>query len=411
MLVLLITALAGAAFSRPANAATTLGQRLSGRILVQVQSGGAFWYVSPLNFQRYNLGTPSTALSTLHKLSLAISQENLNAIPIAGSTEVGILAFRQRLSGRILRLSATDEHWYVSPLNLQRYELGSDPLGALRKLSLGISDANLKLIPIATGYDAPKVAVNGLLRVQKSIATNRGVYTVDIMTLDTAATNLKVMTDTAQIVDCTTGCRNIPLKTFVDQRRAATGMHGTYFCPYDYASCAGQTGSYQYPVFNSFSRVMINSGRIKFTSQPLVAFDTMNRPFYYNEARNFSSYADFLNQFAADSRAGGGTGTLRSAISNGPTLMMAGKNILNTRFLDSKQATVKSFRGGLGWKGTTIYLFIVRGATVTDSAAVAQALELDYAINLDGGGTTALYQNDYIIGPGRNLPNAILLAP
>jgi len=399
----------GIFLSRPAFAAVTLGQKLSGRILLQVQSGGVVWYVSPINFQRYNLGNTSTAPGIIQKLSLAMSQANMDSIPVVGSTETGNLDLRRRLSGRIIRISATSEHWYISPLNLQRYQLDGDPLGVLKKLSLGVSDANLKLIPIATGFDAPKVAVNGLLRVQKSVATSRGTYTVDVVTLDTSVSTLKVMTDTAQTVDCKTGCRTIPLKTVVDQRKAVMGMHGTYFCPYDYASCAGQTGSYFYPVYNSFSKVMINQGRMKYTTQPIVAIDTTNRFFFYAPTLQFKSLADLQAKLKIDSEAAGGSGVLQAAISNSPIMVQDGKNVLNTKFLDSKQATVKSYRGFIGWKGRTVTLGIVRGATVTDAAAVATALGLDYALNLDGGGTTAMYQNGYVVGPGRNLPNAILL--
>ena len=80
--------------------------------------------------------------------------------------------------------------------------------------------------------------------------------------------------------------------------------------------------------------------------------------------------------------------------------------------MDTKQRTVKSYRGAIGWKGSTMYFYVVRGATVTDSAAVAEALGLDYAMNLDGGGSTAMMQNgSYILGPGRNIPDAILLVP
>jgi len=410
--VIIITALAGSFLARPAVATISLAQRLSGRILFQVQSGGAFWYVYPINFQRYNLGDSTTTFNIMQQLSLPMSQASMDSIPVAGSTDVGNLALRQRLSGRIIRISATNEHWYISPVNLQRYQLDDNPFGVLKSLSLGITDANLKLIPIAAGFDAPKVAVNGLLRVQKNVATSRGTFLVDVMTLDTAKTTLKVMTDTAQSTDCTSNCRNISLKAFIDQRGAVAGIHGTYFCPYDYASCVGQTGSFLFPVYNSFSHVILNSGRVKYTSQPLVAFDTSNHPFFYSESRNFHSPEDFLTRVRSDSLAAGGNGTLRAAISNGPIMMVAGVNTLDTNFLDTKQATVKSYRGALGWKGTTIYFMVVHGATVIDSAAVMQALGLDYAINLDGGGSTAMYQGGgYVIGPGRNLPNVILLVP
>lgn len=42
-------------------------------------------------------------------------------------------------------------------------------------------------------------------------------------------------------------------------------------------------------------------------------------------------------------------------------------------------------------------------------AYIFKALGVDYAMNLDGGGSTALYSNGaYNVGPGRLLPNAIV---
>ena len=60
--------------------------------------------------------------------------------------------------------------------------------------------------------------------------------------------------------------------------------------------------------------------------------------------------------------------------------------------------------------GTYIYLVVVTNATVTDTAYVMQALGARDALNLDGGGTAALWiGGGYKVGPGRLLPNAIVL--
>lgn len=49
-------------------------------------------------------------------------------------------------------------------------------------------------------------------------------------------------------------------------------------------------------------------------------------------------------------------------------------------------------------------------ASVTDSAYVLQAIGVRDAMNLDGGGTGAMYIGGaYRVGPGRQLPNAVLL--
>jgi exopolysaccharide biosynthesis protein len=43
-----------------------------------------------------------------------------------------------------------------------------------------------------------------------------------------------------------------------------------------------------------------------------------------------------------------------------------------------------------------------------DSAKVLKALGMDNAMNLDEGGSTALWSDGYKLGPGRNIPNALL---
>jgi hypothetical protein len=158
---------------------------------------------------------------------------------------------------------------------------------------------------------------------------------------------------------------------------------------------------------------MVNADRLKFTTEPIVVFDTSNLPYFYHSTKdNFKSLQDVKNLIATDGPPRGGSGVLRSAISNGPALVENHIDVVDPSKLDNKQATVHSYRGALGWKGDTIYLMIVRGATVIDSGQVMAQLGMDYAMNLDGGGSTALYNaGRYLLGPGRSLPNAIVIAP
>jgi plastocyanin len=55
-------------------------QRLSGRILLQVQGQGQAWYVFPQNLKRYYLGRPTDALSVMRQLGLGITNEKLAQI-------------------------------------------------------------------------------------------------------------------------------------------------------------------------------------------------------------------------------------------------------------------------------------------------------------------------------------------
>ena len=383
--------------------AATIAERLAGYFLIQVEKNGEGWYVYPKSLTRYYLGRPTDAFNVMKRLGIGISNANLAKIPVADSSAQGDLALRDRLSGYILiQVEKNGEGWYVYPKTKQRYALGrpSQALAVMKQLAIGITNANLAQIP----------ADAGIIQATKGVVTTRGTFTVEMLRFDRTNPSLKIMTDTASSTNCSTNCAVLSLAGFVTRRAATAGIHGTYFCPREYASCVGQTNYYYYPVYNSFSQVMINAGRIKYTSEPIVLFDTANRPFFVTTTKTFTSYQDLLNEFTVMSKGAGGSGQLQAAFSNGPALVIDRQNVVSRYTLDTKQATVKSYRGALGWKGDTIYLMVVRGATVTDSAAVMSSLGLDYAINLDGGGSTALYNaGRYILGPGRSLPNAIII--
>lgn len=381
--------------------ASTAAQVATGYITLQVESHGEAWYAYPADAHRYYLGRPTDAFHIMGKLGLGITNADLAKIPVAGSSTKGDTALQQQVAGYIvLQVQEKGEAWYVYPKDLHRYYLGKpdDAFHIMTSLGLGITNADLATIPI--GELAESSTASPVKAVLRTIITSRGTFAVDQLSFDRTAA-LKVMTDTGTDGDCTTNCAVFSLGTYVTRHNGLSGIHGTYFCPTDYASCAGEANSYLYPVYNSFSKIMTNDVRIKFTTQPMVVFDTANKPYYYHDTRDFVSVASFQSSKGV---------TLRSAISNGPALIEGGKNILNTAELDSKQSTVHSYRGALGYQGPTIYLLVVHSATVIDSAAVLDAMGLDYAINLDGGGSTALYTaGTYILGPGRNLPNAIMI--
>ncbi len=65
-------------------------------------------------------------------------------------------------------------------------------------------------------------------------------------------------------------------------------------------------------------------------------------------------------------------------------------------------------------RGSIVYIGVVHSATVAEAAHVLAAMGMENALNLDNGGSTALWSGlpaqagGYKVGPGRNLPNAIL---
>jgi exopolysaccharide biosynthesis protein len=91
-------------------------------------------------------------------------------------------------------------------------------------------------------------------------------------------------------------------------------------------------------------------------------------------------------------------------------LIFEGKVTVTPGELDTKQLTVKSNRSGIGFRGDDMYLVVATGATVIDLGNIMNALGMQYATNLDGGGSSALiFEGQYKIGPGRNLPNALVI--
>lgn len=134
-------------------AAVSFATRLSGRILLQVESRGEAWYVDPITKTRFSLGRPDDALTVMRSLGLGISDANLRQIPTMDEAFVGNEALRTRLAGRILlQVESRGEAWYVDPITQKRAYLGrpANALAAMRQFGLGVTNANLGAIPAAT---------------------------------------------------------------------------------------------------------------------------------------------------------------------------------------------------------------------------------------------------------------------
>ena len=93
-------------------------------------------------------------------------------------------------------------------------------------------------------------------------------------------------------------------------------------------------------------------------------------------------------------------------IANQP-LLLSGGNIAFGGGSDPKQGS-RGNRSFVGNKGNIAYIGVVHSATVAEVAIVLKVLGLDGALNLDSGGSTALWSGGYKAGPGRAIPNAIL---
>ena len=135
--------------------------------------------------------------------------------------------------------------------------------------------------------------------------------------------------------------------------------------------------------------------------------------FYFNSGNNVYStnpaviFGNGWIRFVAHTSEWGRDTGVDGVLSNFP-LLVFNSSITYSEPGDNKMS-IKSSRGFVANKGNIVYIGVVFNATVADSAKVIKAMGMENAINLDGGGSTALwYQGSYKAGPGRNLTNSIL---
>ena len=131
---------------------SSLAQRLSGRIVLDVQSHGEAWYIHPKNLRSITWSSDD-AYALMRLLSLGITNENLAKIPVTGNGGSIPPDMVKNVSGYILlQVEAHGEAWYVDPLSLKRQYManGADAFNIMRSLGLGITRADLDQIPIGS---------------------------------------------------------------------------------------------------------------------------------------------------------------------------------------------------------------------------------------------------------------------
>lgn len=218
-----------------------------------------------------------------------------------------------------------------------------------------------------------------------TVHTEVGDFVSDVISIDMSAATM--VTDTASDSDCPNDCPAIPLADFVSKNGGFAGINGTYFCPPDYADCASKKNSFDFPVWNSRLSKWMNQGNLFWNDRAL----------FYRDGGGSHLMRD----------AKGFGGGLSAGIVNAPGLVSGGQVIADQYPLSDKQKA-KGTKGGIGSRGNTIYLVISRSVTMTEFANVFKSLGADSALNLDGGGSSALWFGGYKVGPGRALPNAVI---
>lgn len=146
--------------------AQNLSEKLSGKILLQVESVGQAWYIDPETSERAFLGRPADAFRIMRELGLGISEKDYNSF--AGYVP-------SRLSGKILlRVEAKGEAYYVFPDDLKMYYLGrpADAFSLMREKGLGITNDDLNKVPVFQKYKE-QVEKNTQTIEQNSEAINK----------------------------------------------------------------------------------------------------------------------------------------------------------------------------------------------------------------------------------------------
>lgn len=223
------------------------------------------------------------------------------------------------------------------------------------------------------------------------VNTERGGYNLSCIG---APIGTRVITDSANDSDCHDNCPVRPLADFATSNGGFAAMNGMYFCPADYASCAGKSNTFDTLFFNSRLKRYINSDNNVYSNLPFLVIN-----------------ADGSPRFVGRSLEWGRDTGIQAGTAGNPMLVQGGNISVVEGNLDDKQRNTKSNRGAFVQKGGSIYLCIIGAATVMDSAVVYKTLGADNAINIDGGGSSALWVNGgYVYGPGRQIPTAIIFA-
>lgn len=235
------------------------------------------------------------------------------------------------------------------------------------------SSVPLNNTPPETGYS------------RQTVSADTGNYLVDMVSADLAGT--RVIVDSASDSDCRNDCPVMPLADYVRRNGGYAGINGSYFCPATYPSCADKKNSFDTLLMN-VRKFYLNSDNNVYSTVPLVVF--------------LGSSVRFVSQSLDWGRDTGNDGVL----ANQP-MLLAGGTIVFGGDGDPKKGS-KGPRSFVANRGNTVYIGVVHNATVAEAAHVVKALGMENALNLDSGGSTALYSGGYKVGPGRNIPNAIV---
>lgn len=259
-------------------------------------------------------------------------------------------------------------------LNLEK-EISSLRTTLASKSAVAVADVKKSNEAPSSGYSRQGVEVDGQ------------TFVVDILAASLEST--KVVVETASESDCSNDCPVSSLSDYVSRSGGFAGINGPYFCPAEYPSCSGKT--------NSFDTLLMNKNKYYFNSANNVYSSVPALIFSGSSARLVGKSAEWGRDTGVD-----------SVIASQP-LLISGGEIRYGNDDDSKR-TARGNRSFIAYKGNTVYIGVVRNASVAQVARVLKSLGIEGALNLDSGGSTAFLVNGkYVAGPGRQTPFGIVL--
>lgn len=286
--------------------------------------------------------------------------------------------------------------------NVSEYEKTfAQNLALLSKRNYASAGAEFTKLNTKIDQDAPKTIASNVVGNTANVAidntapgsgfsrqkvnTDFGEFIVDVVAADMNST--RVIVDTASDGDCRDNCPVLALGDYVSRNGAFAGINGSYFCPASYPSCAGKTNSFDTLLMNK-NKKYFNSDNNVYSNVPVVIFSG-------NSAR-----------FIGASSGWGRDIGVEGVIANQP-LLVSGGNVVFGGDDEVKRAGSGS-RSFVGSTSSTVYIGVVHGVNAAQMARVLHTMGIQNALNLDSGGSTALWSGGYRVGPGRSIPNAIL---
>lgn len=266
----------------------------------------------------------------------------------------------------------------------------SSASSVLNQINSQIAQDNAKAAASASVVgNTDNVAVNntapGSGFSRQKVHTDFGDFLVDIVAADMNST--RVVVDTASDSDCHDNCPVLSLGDYVSRSGAFAGVNGSYFCPATYPSCAGKTNSFDTLIMNK-NKHYLNSDNNVYSNVPAAIFQSGS-----------IRYVGQSSEWGRDTGVDG-------VIANQPLLVSGGNVVFGGD--DEVKRSGAGNRSFVGSTGSTAYIGVVYGASAAQMARILKTMGIQNALNLDSGGSTALWSGGYKVGPGRNIPNAVL---